>query len=195
MEHKTWSADDERRVSRALGNARDALLRLGRRPLLGSDVVFETMKDMAYIHIRWRVSSGPRKLKSAWLLPAIDEGSSDAYTQMLIDLAAGTPLEQVFGFQVEPSPQEMSMMESVNTIFKDCLIGKDKARDWKILHMVSFPVGTLRLVGKYMGLSKDSISDRKNRQCYAIWNQVNRLLPPASVGTKGTVWESQLETV
>jgi len=181
-----WTADDERRVSNMLAFARAELLDLhkGKKPS-GPQIVFRTLQEAVHIHRRMMVKVGPAKYRSAWMEYIHDaEEKADAAKQRMIDLVAGDLVDAPL-----PSAKEISAMESVYTVFRDCLVDRYKDRDWKLLHVLSSPSATLRRVGQYAGKSKDWVVDRRDLQCAAIWKSVQRLMPP-EIEVGAVLWEA-----
>jgi hypothetical protein len=185
----SWNTDDERRVSRALGGARDTLVLLGRK-LVGGDIVFETICFAADVERRQKVQGhAPRKLK-AMLMEYIrtpDEHEAD-FRQRMIEIAMGDPIDEVFGIVSQPSPHEIDTMDSINDMFRSCIVGHCKERDWKILHLMALPKATAHSVGMEIGRTRALVSDRRKLQCGAIWSKVKHLLPTIA-GSSGTVWK------
>ena len=156
-----WEAEDERRVAVALGAARDALIRHDPAPH-GPDIVFYVIKEVVEVHRRMTARDhSPSGWGTAWpdiLQSAADK--ADDWKQRMIDLAAGDSLESVFGFVARPLPQEISTMDSVNTVFRSCLVGQTKAREWKVLHLLASGA-TTRQAGKLVKTSHARVADRK----------------------------------
>jgi len=183
-----WDVADERRVARALSEARDALESIGRK-LIGSDIVFTTLCWAVDVERRQRVlGPAPRKLKGAKIeyTRTPEEHEAD-FRQRMIDIAAGDSVEEVFGIYTQPNPTEIDTMESVNSMFRSCVVGKCPERDWKILHHMAKPKETARKVARAFGRSPTLIIDRKNLQCQAIWQKVKHLVSGLS-SPSGTVW-------
>lgn len=182
MEILTWDKEREARVSKALGIARDWLAGNGQPPS-GPDIVFQTIKNMIDIHRRMYISdrSSPSTRSGFWpgYLHTLEE-QEELFKQRMIDVAAGDPIDVVFGFRTAASTDEMEMAEAIDEVFRSCLIGEKKARDWKILHLLAGGK-TVRAVAKQAACNFTRVSDRKIVQCMAIWRQVGRLLPPAKV--------------
>ena len=184
-----WSADDERRVALALADARDRLVYKGRDPK-GGDVVFETICTACEIERRMRVGGGPQGDSSPWpYYTRTPEEHQEDLKQRMIEIAAGDPVDVVFGVRILPTPKEIALMESINRVFRNCLVGTDHKRDWLILHLFATPKATPRRVGKIVGRSHRTVSDRKKMQCDAIWARLRHLINDPSSKRSGIVWE------
>lgn len=183
-----WSADDERRVSRAMANARDILLSMSHDDPAGSDIVFTTLCYATDVERRQRVRGvAPLDLKAMKIdYTREKEEYLDDLKQRMIEIAAGDPPDEVFGCVVQPNPQEIDTMESIKMVFRSCLVGKLQERDWRILYMLTMPKATTTKVGRIIHIPTYRVADRKLLQCKAIWMRVQHLLPARRVG--GVVW-------
>ena len=175
-----WSEDDERLVALALDKA-------SLHCRSGADIVFEAIKNNADIDRRMHVKDRGQRGSSPW--PGYThsyEEQVEIFKQRMIDVAAGEPIDVVFGFNMESTPLEIAMADAVRRVFRSCLVGRNKDRDWRILHrladyemMVTGRRGAARLkdVAKRLHVSVDTLKDRKAVQCSAIWSAVRHLRP------------------
>ena len=186
----TSLTDDERRVSKALVAGRDALEQVGKKAE-GHDIVFQVLRDVAAIEKRLHISSPiPRPLRAQSLGYVTDKNDrADADKQRRIDIVAGDDPRLVWGVNLVATPAEVSTMDAVNTIFRSCLTGADRDNDWKILVVLASGYST-RHLSKNTNMSKSLLSERKIRQCKAIWARVSKFMfMPKPVYSTGKVWK------
>lgn len=128
--------DEKRRISRALTNARTALRAKMIEPE-GPAIIFKVIED-AVVDVERRMKlmtrEPPKHLRGAYL-QYLHEGDDwiDIVKRCKIDEAAGVPLEIAWGWTLITTPGELEIMEAVEKVFRDCLMGKNKRRDWQIL--------------------------------------------------------------
>lgn len=195
----SWSNDDERVVGQALLAARRKLQSDDGKKPIGSDIVFQVIREIVDIERRMRVRAASPKQARGWLLDCVysddDIGRSEraeAAKQREIDIAAGDDPYMVLGYTPIVTPDELKMYDAVKLVFRDSMIGKNQPRDWKILERLC--QGGLQWVGwrqrgdadqaiaKDFHISRQRVAQLKRMQCGSIWVGVSRLMPAAAGG-------------
>jgi hypothetical protein len=184
-----WTEDQGRYVSRAIGEARDRLV-LKQDMVIGQDIVFETIIFAAETSRRQFVSGlSPQKLKAMFMAYEKEDWEIEGdIAQRWIDVAAGDPIDLVFGYRTLPSPQEVSTMEAVNAVFKSLIKGDKPDRDWKMLNLLTVPNASLRRIAKMFHITHTRVAAIKVVQAQAIWNGIKHLLPGRQQESTGTLW-------
>lgn len=182
----TWTEDDQREVGLALARAELALYK--NRKVLGSDVVFEVVKNIADIERRMQVgATRPKSEGFSWEYNHSDltpDDVADIKKFRDVEIAAGDPWDVVYGIILTATPDEQDHMDAVIRVFQSCLIGKTKEikiRDWKLIYMLA-QGRTVPFVARKVHLSKRRVIDRKSVQCGVIWKAVRHLMPTAVSG-------------
>lgn len=178
--------EDKRRVGAALLAARRKLQHLDGEKPTGSAIIFQVLKEMVDIERRMKVrTASPRHLR-AQLIEYLHEGweREEAARQRRIDEAAGDDPAVVWGLTLIATPEEVKNLESVMRVFRQFLVGKNKVRDWKILHRLAIG-SALRPAAKSFRIGHQRVADIKRLQCSAIWAGVAHL---DSVKETGRVW-------
>lgn len=187
-----WSEDQERYVARMIGDVRDRLV-LKQDKVTGQDIVFGAICDLWDIHRRQFVAGvRPQQLKAQAMeyVRTPEEIAADI-AQRWIDVAAGDPVDIVFGTRSLPSPAEVSTMDAINVVFKSLLKGENKERDWKILHMLTVPHASLRRIGKLFHITHTRVATIKVVQTQSIWDGIRHLLTARTGESVGqTFWSA-----
>ena len=193
----SWSVEDERYISAALSAARDELTEmrksLPRKEPLGHEIVFSVLQRKVEIELREHVKVGHAGMKSAWLMSYVHSEADFeiALNELAADIDRQRRIEEIAGDLQKtslPSAYEISTAESVDRVFRACLVDKKEKqiRDWTLLRALAR--GSLREVAKVANRSHEWVRNRKELQCSAIWNKVQHIMPPESPVAK--VWES-----
>lgn len=172
-----WDPIDAKRVALALAVARDSLSDKAE----GRDVVMEGVKAIANIDRRTEVRGfRPTPLRSRWVKHDHSDLTAKDHEEILAqrkrEIAAGESADVVYGVRVGASVREQEVFDSVDRVFRTCLVGKNQIRDWKILFALA-QGQSMRTVGRHYKVGKSRVDAVQKMQLDAIWTRVQRLMP------------------
>lgn len=104
------------------------------------------------------------------------EDQIENYKEMLRRIASGEEPASALMKKRPPSAVAIDRMQAVFDVYPRCLVGTDRARDWKILCALASGQ-SYRVVAKLVKCAHSRIGDRRELQLAAIARKLAELMP------------------